>query len=235
MDGLSQMRKGVFITGTDTDVGKTMVSCALLEFFHAAGAPLMGVKPVCCGGREDVEFLQSQNTRRGFHYSDDQINPVYLSEPAAPISLTGAVPELSSVVESLSTLSDTPLLIEGAGGWAVPVTPTWNMEELAVAFQAPVILVISNKLGALNHSILTANAIKAAGLPLIGYILNTVSETEYTHAQETNREVLDQVLSCPCLADIPLGGGECSSEPLRLALKMSNLDDLPLQFQISNS
>jgi len=204
MDGL--MNKGVFITGTDTDVGKTMVSRALLEYLNTAGHKIMGVKPVCCGARDDVKLIQSENRSAGFFLSEDEVNPI-----------------------------DAPLLVEGAGGWAVPVTSSWGMDDLAVALNLPVIMVVSNKLGALNHSVLTAMAIEAAGLPLLGYILNTMEQSEYTHAQGTNRAVLDELLDSPCLAEIPLGGGKCSSEALRQTLEIPDLLDLPLHFQISNS
>ena len=235
MDRLGTMAQGVFITGTDTDVGKTMVSSTLLAYFNAAGLKTLGVKPVCCGGREDVTALQAVNSTAGYSYTDQEINPLFLSEPAAPVSLDHACPSALDLATSLNSLSDDGLLIEGAGGWAVPVTVEWGMDDLAVALGRPVIIVVANKLGALNHSLLTARAVLQAGLPLLGYVLNTIEESEYSHAQQTNREVLDALMPCPCLAEIPLGGGSVSSAPLRKALKMPNLLDLPLHFQISNS
>jgi len=173
------MNKGVFITGTDTDVGKTMVSRALLEYLNTAGHKIMGVKPVCCGARDDVKLIQSENRSAGFFLSDDEVNPIYLSEPAAPISMGETIPNVFEVVNKLMQDSDVPLLVEGAGGWAVPVTSSWGMDDLAVALNLPVIMVVSNKLGALNHSVLTAMAIEAAGLPLLGYILNTMEPSEF--------------------------------------------------------
>jgi len=229
------MNKGLFITGTDTDVGKTIVSQAILRYLNAAGERTLGIKPVCCGSREDVEALQIINQEAGFTFSDDEVNPLFLTEPAAPISVETDLPPLSEIVSSFSAITQSSVLVEGAGGWAVPVTDEWGMDDLATELNLPIILVINNKLGALNHSILTARAIKERGLPLLGYVLNNITETDYPHAQQTNRSILDQVLDAPCLAEIPLDGGQVSSEPLRNALKMCHLLDLPLHFEIPNS
>ncbi len=231
MDGLSGiMKQGLFITGTDTDVGKTVVSRAILKYLNDAGLRTLGVKPVCCGGREDVTTLQEVNASAGFSFAADEVNPLFLSEPAAPISIAGELPELPILLDALTSLTDAPLLVEGAGGWAVPVSDSWGMQDLAVALGLPVIMVVANKLGALNHSVLTAQAIQQAGLPLLGYVLNTVAQTEYAHAQGTNRVILDQVLDAPCLAEVPLGGGFVPSEPLRTVLQKPDLSEAPLDF-----
>jgi len=175
------MKQGVFITGTDTDVGKTIVSRAILQYLNDAGLRTLGVKPVCCGGREDVAMLQEVNSEAGFTFTDDEVNPLFLSEPAAPISIDGGkLMELPILMDALTSLTDAPLLVEGAGGWAVPVSDSWGMQDLVVALGLPVIMVVANKLGALNHSVLTAQAIQQAGLPLLGYVLNALSGRDST-------------------------------------------------------
>ena len=218
---------GLFITGTDTDVGKTIITTGLIKYFRASQFTTCGVKPVCCGGKEDVEAIIAENQNE---VPESTINPLYLEQSAAPLSITSAVPPLSEVISPILGLPHDYIITEGAGGWHVPVSADWNMDNLAIKLNFPVIMVIANKLGALNHSVLTANAILSSGLPLIGYFLNTIEETEYPIAQKTNSETLKGLLPCPCLGEIPLNGASLSSIPLQSALKNHALPDLPLHF-----
>ena len=224
------MKKGLFITGTDTDVGKTIVTTALIRHFLSLQLDVCGVKPICCGERSDVEAILTALCPTTLTL--DQINPIYLDEPAAPCSIVSEIPPLTQITQSISELPHQYPIIEGAGGWKVPVCEEWDMESLAQALGLPIVLVVSNKLGALNHSLLTAQAIAQAELPLLGWFLNHVEQQEYTHAQATNHAVLCDLLEAPCLGIIPQGGGEVSSIALHHALKIAPVDGLPLQFQL---
>ncbi len=228
MDGL--IYNGVFVAGTDTDVGKTVVSAAVLRYLNASGVSALGVKPVCCGVRDDVDRIQQANREVGYDLPDDTVNPLYLLEPAAPASMSVAIPSLSELVTPLQQLEAEFQLVEGAGGWLVPVCQEWDMEALAQEFAYPVILVVSNRLGALNHTLLTVRAIEQAGLPILGYFLNTVKHTEYTHAENTNKDVLDALLPFPCLGSIPHGGGAISSEAIASALGIEHDASVELSF-----
>lgn len=184
---------------------------------------------------DDIESIQAANTSNGNPALPKHVvNPLYLEHPAAPKSITSKTPELDTVLKPIKSLDNELIIAEGAGGWVVPVSSAWNMEDLAVSLGYPVILVISNRLGALNHSVLTARAIQSTGLPLLGFFINTVEESEYTLAQSTNREVLKELLPCPCLGEIPKGGAEISSKSLCKVLKMRPQTDLPLQFYPPN-
>jgi len=222
----------VFIAGTDTDVGKTMVTVALIKYLRTVGVDAVGLKPVCCGVREDAEKIQYANALNGgVLHSIDSINPVYLTEPAAPASIAQAnVAPLQEVLDQIHTVETEFQIVEGAGGWLVPVCHEWDMEALAVQCGHPVLLVVSNRLGALNHAALTAQAIRATGLPLVGFVLNTIAPSSYPLAQQTNLKVLEELLDCPCLAAITPGGNPASSQILNERLKIQTQEDLPLLF-----
>lgn len=223
--------KGLFITGTDTDVGKTMISAGIIRFLQQSGLDAAGVKPVCCGSREDLILLQEANASKGSApLPEEVLNLLYLDLPAAPLSITREIPPLTETLSPYQNLEKEFLIVEGAGGWKVPVSEEWDMESVAVALGYPVILTVSNKLGCLNHALLTAQAIKQASLPLHGFFLNTLVKEEDSYAQETNRDILRELLPCPFLGEIPLGGGTVSAAPLIKSLKIPLPVDLPLQF-----
>lgn len=224
MDRLGK-RGGLFITGTDTDVGKTVVTSGLITFLKNCGLDACGVKPVCCGGTEDLEEIQRANVTP---LPKKNLNPLYLEKPAAPQSITQDILPLSEVLAPIQLLAHDFIIAEGAGGWKVPVSRSWDMESLAVKLGFPVVLVIGNKLGCLNHTLLTVQAIERSDLPLVGYFLNTTQETEYVHAQETNQQTLKELLPYPCLGNIPLGGASLPSAPLTEVLKMKSREEIPL-------
>lgn len=223
------MRSGLFITGTDTDVGKTVVTTGLVRFLNASGLLTYGVKPVCCGGTEDLEAIRAANPTE---LPSENLNPVYLNQPAAPLSIDAAIPPLSQVVSQFDEIETDLLVVEGAGGWMVPVCAEWDMERLAQRLSLPVILVVANKLGALNHALLSAQAIENAGLSLAGFYLNNLEITDYPHAQATNREILAQLLPCPCLGEIPIGGGELDGAPLLQALGLVSTGEQEISIKL---
>jgi dethiobiotin synthetase len=195
-----------FVTGTDTDCGKTYVTALLVQAARAAGVDAIGAKPFCCGPRTDVEILAAAS---GGAESLDQINPVWLKTPAAPraCELLGEpaadIPGALAAVRGLAA-RHTQVFCEGAGGWLVPVAANCTIADFAVELAWPVIVVVRNKLGALNHALLTLESIRNRDLPLAGIILNDL-EGQMDEATRTNRRVLEESCGCPILAEIGRG------------------------------
>ena len=189
---------GVFITGTDTGVGKTYFSALLVRALREAGVDAVGFKPVCCGERDDAVILREAG---GDDLDLDTINPVWYRTPVAPAvaaELEGGPVQASLLGESARDLEVKHALVvaEGAGGWEVPLNRDESMSDLARELAWPVLLVVGNRLGALNHTFLTAAAIKAAGLPLAGVVINHLVE-ERDVAMVSNESVLRGRLDIP--------------------------------------
>lgn len=152
----------IFITGTDTGVGKTVLTALLLQHLRQAGCHAWAMKPFCSGGREDIELLdQLQN----HEMPPDWLNPYYFEKPLAPApaaKLEGRailIEELFSHIEQAKTGCEL-LLIEGAGGIFVPLVKRFMIFDLIKALNAPTVVVAPNRLGCINHSLLTLNALE---------------------------------------------------------------------------
>ncbi len=195
-----------FIAGTDTDVGKTYVTCCLLRELTAQGKRAVGYKPIACGDRADARAIRDACASK---LSLEQINPLYLRSATAPY--------IASELEQINIDTDALLsgyeqlceghdivLVEGAGGWHVPMKTGYTMGDFAQQLGLPVILVAENKLGVINHTILTVNAIKAQGLECIGIILNHRAE-EWDLASLTNRRQIEEFCGVPVLAELISG------------------------------
>ncbi|MEO6870833.1 MAG: dethiobiotin synthase [Chthoniobacterales bacterium] len=188
----------VFVTGTDTGVGKTSFSCWLLARLHEKGVSCAGYKPICCGDRQDAELLLAESSAG---LTIEQINPIWLKTPAAP--LTAALAEkrevdLAALRQGFVRLSEQVefVVVEGVGGWIVPITDRYFSSDLATDLQLPVLVVVHNRLGCLNHTFLTVRNIEAAGLRCLGVILNNLGEPGDL-AAETNADILRRCLSIP--------------------------------------
>lgn len=200
---------GYFITGTDTDAGKTYVTCLLLDALKRAGHRAAGFKPFCCGDRGDAARLL-QSSAEGVTL--DEINPVWLKVPAAPY--VAALMEnrkldldaMRTAFDALAASHDT-VLVEGAGGWEVPVAPGVTVAGFAQTLGLPIVLVVNNKLGALNHTLLTLKNIEARGLTCAGVILNHVRD-ERDPASISNRAVLESFSAVPVIAEVMHGETE---------------------------
>jgi dethiobiotin synthetase len=193
----------LFVTGTDTGVGKTHTVLQLLRLLRASGLRCAGMKPICCGDRSDAELLLAQSSEG---LTIDQINPVWLRTPAAP--LTAATIENKDVDVPALLLAFTALqaqvdhvLVEGVGGWSVPVTAKYFMSDLAVALGLPVLVVAQNKLGCINHTLLTLESVQKRGLKCVAVVLNQLS-AQADIATLTNAEALVQVCAVPILAGL---------------------------------
>ncbi len=193
----SGLENGCFVTGTDTGVGKTYFSVRLIRAFRRRGINACGFKPVCCGERDDVIALAQASEFAG---NLDLINPAWLAEPVAPLSAgylgnTQTV-EVGAIMNAFLRLREKfpCVVVEGAGGWLVPLTRQQTMEDLARALGLPVILVVRNRLGALNHALLTLRAVLSAHLPFAGWALNTIPEDGDDPAIQTNLLALKDLL-----------------------------------------
>lgn len=195
-----------FVTGTDTDCGKTFVTALLVKAARAAGVDAVGAKPFCCGPREDVEILAAASDRVE---TLDAINPVWLKTPAAPRAcelLGEPAADMSKALSGVQALAGRheQVFCEGAGGWLVPVTRMLTVADFAAEMGWPVIVVVRNKLGALNHALLTLESIRARGLELTGIVLNHADGLN-DEAKRTNRAVLEEFAGCPILAEVDRG------------------------------
>ena len=192
-----------FVTGTDTDCGTTYVTALLVRAARAAGVDAIGAKPFCCGPRTDVEILTAAS---GGVESLDATNPVWLKTPAAPRAcemLGEPAADVSRALVGMRELASKheQVFCEGAGGWLVPLTDKLTIADFAADLAWPVLVVVRNKLGSLNHTLLTLESIRARRLPVAGIILNDADGMD-DEAKRTNRAVLEEFCGCPILAEI---------------------------------
>jgi dethiobiotin synthetase len=195
-----------FVTGTDTGVGKTFVSALLIRALRDAGNDTVGLKPICCGDRDDAEVLREAG---GNELELDDVNPVWFRVPAAPYTASmveNRLPDLDQIRDRFQRIRGQrrSLIVEGVGGWLVPICRDFSIADLAAEMGLPVLVVAANRLGALNHTLLTVEAIQARGLPCAGVILNNVEGTA-DPATTTNRAVLEHLLNVPLLHEIDRG------------------------------
>ena len=195
-----------FVAGTDTGVGKTYATSLLVRSLRENGIPAVGLKPVCCGGREDAELLRAAS---GGELSLDETNPVSLNAPLAPLAAAraeGRDVSFSDLVSWFRRVSHgrEALLVEGAGGWLVPLAEGRTMADLAVAFELPVLLVAANRLGCVNHTLLTLESIRSHGLPCMGIVLNSIGPPADSSCAG-NRTLIEEISSVPVLWEISPG------------------------------
>lgn len=198
----------LFLTGTDTDVGKTYAAVLLIRSLRAAGLDTVGMKPICCGERTDAEELRAAS---GGELDLNDVNPVWLRAPASPYAaslMENRQVDLGLIRERFTALRNRhrSLIVEGAGGWLVPITRDFSMADLAAEFALPVAVVVRNRLGALNHALLTVESIRARGLTCAGIILNHMDgDSAGDPATTTNGSVLESLLDLPILFEIEKG------------------------------
>ncbi|MEM7385938.1 MAG: dethiobiotin synthase [Verrucomicrobiota bacterium] len=196
-----------FITGTDTGVGKTYVSCLILKALRLMKGEAIGYKPVVCGERDDAIALCAAS---GLEATEiDLVNPIWLKSPLAPLAagLIENIPiDPASLLMSFRTVSQAceNVIVEGVGGWKVPITSSYTTADLAVDLNLPVLVVADNRLGAINHCLLTVESVRASGLPVLGVILNHVGD-ERDLASISNRQILEGHLPCPVLGEVAHG------------------------------
>ena len=227
---------GYFVTGTDTGVGKTFVSCALAAAWRAEGRNVGVFKPAETGCEAGPDGLVAEDADRllaacGSDQTSREVCPVRFPAPAAPLvaaEAEGASIDLDELVEAGRQLTERfePLIVEGAGGLLVPLGPTTTYADFARALGLPVIVVVGSKLGCLNHALLTFAALEAAGQTIAGFVLNEiVDDPEEALAHQTHREMLRRFSKVRDLGHLPHATGE---SPAALAREHLDLDALLL-------
>ncbi|HEY8649494.1 MAG TPA: dethiobiotin synthase [Chthoniobacterales bacterium] len=192
----------VFVTGGDTGAGKTRFAVWLLRMLRSSRLRSAGMKPICCGDRHDAELLLAASSEG---LTIDDVNPMWLRTPAAPFTaamVEGRSVDIEPLVKKFLELDHRfeCVVVEGVGGWLVPIRADYFVANLAAALKLPVIVVAQNRLGCLNHTLLTIRSVEAHGLTCAGVVLNNFGGT-VDIPSKTNPEVLQQCLSVPIVAD----------------------------------
>jgi dethiobiotin synthetase len=213
------MSRGVFVTGTDTGVGKTLVACALVHALRAAGRRPVPMKPIAAGAQAALnDDTRALLTAAGLDASwAASVTPVLLREPMAPhiaAAREGRSISLDFLAPALARLQAAGefLVVEGVGGFKVPLGDRLDTVDLARAVGLPVVLVVGLRLGCLNHALLTADAVRSAGLALAGWIGNAIDPD--MPVREENVAALRERLGAPLVARIPYIAG---ADPVTLA------------------
>ncbi|RRV04798.1 dethiobiotin synthase [Pseudomonas sp. v388] len=206
------MSVAYFITGTDTDAGKTTVAAGLLHAARLAGLSTAAGKPVASGSMVTPQGLRNADALAllaecSLALGYDEVNP-FTFEPAIAPHLAareaGVALSVRSLLLPMQALLDKKAdftLIEGAGGWRVPLAEQSNLSDLAIALGLPVILVVGVRLGCINHALLSAEAIARDGLHLVGWVANIIDAK--TSRLEENLATLAERLPAPCLGRVP--------------------------------
>lgn len=201
-----------FVTGTDTEIGKTLISSALLHLLSQSGLQTIGMKPIAAGiteinglvSNEDIDALSAASNMT---MPRSLTTPFLLRAPAAPHLAAvedGVEISLPHIAGCYQTLTDSAqaIVVEGVGGFCVPLTDDADTADLAQLLNLPVIMVVGMRLGCLNHALLTAAAIRARKLKLVAWVANCVSpEMAYL---EQNISTLQERLNAPCLGTVPV-------------------------------
>ena len=206
------MASGIFVTGTDTGVGKTFVTCSLAALLRGLGYRIGVMKPVetGCVQRDGKLFPEDAARLKKASGSDEaleKICPYRFAEPLAPsiaaerAGFSVDIDRILAVYDESSSKNDVTL-VEGAGGLMVPLLPSFTYADFARVAKLPIIVVAANRLGAINHLLLTLEHALCKELSVLGYVLNCPTD-QSSLATETNREVLLNLTGVPCLAELP--------------------------------
>lgn len=212
MGNILKMTAAYFVTGTDTEVGKTFVSSALLARARGQGLSTAAIKPIASGAelingqwRNEDGLALWQQCSLPLCY--EEINPILFKPAIAPhiaaqqAKQAVSVNLLAGYCQRVLAMQADFTLIEGAGGWRVPVNETETLADLAKELNLPVILVVGMRLGCINHAILSAEAILRDGLSLAGWVANRV--TSHMNVYEENLATLERLLPAPCIGRVP--------------------------------
>lgn len=218
--------KGVFITGTDTGIGKTWMVQALMYALKSRGMNVSGMKPVASGGvkagnslkNNDALLIQAQCS---IEQPYEWVNPYVFAEPVAPhiaAQTTGINIDIGSITEAYNNIANRSdfVVVEGVGGWRVPLSDQLSTIDMVRALNLPVLLVIGMRLGCINHALLTAECIRADGILLSGLVANEV-DAGYMYRDQT-LQTLSRSINAPLLGALPY------METCDIAILAANLD-----------
>jgi dethiobiotin synthetase len=193
----------LFVTGTDTAVGKTHTVVQLLRLLRASGLRCVGMKPICCGDRQDAQLLLAAGSEG---LTIDEINPIWLKTPAAPFAAALVehvdidIPRVLGAMADLQRRFDC-VVVEGVGGWLVPIRANYFVSDLAAEMKLPVLVVAQNRLGCLNHSMLTTNSVRDHGLKCAGLVINNPPGQKGI-AVSTNVDILRRIVGVPVISGL---------------------------------
>ncbi|WP_407060826.1 dethiobiotin synthase [Agrilutibacter terrestris] len=215
--------RACYVTGTDTGIGKSFASAALLHALRARGGRAVGMKPVASGCEATAEGLRNEDALLLQQASDPMppyadVNPYALANPLAPelaaadAGVTLALPPITHAYARLAAIADT-VVVEGVGGWAAPLTASLDQVDLVRALELPVVMVVGLRLGCISHARLTARAIEADGVRLIGWIANDIDPA--MARMDDNFAILQRVLPAPCWGRLPHAPGAAAREIAR--------------------
>jgi dethiobiotin synthetase len=203
------MKTGFFITGTDTDVGKTWATIALMHYFKNKGFSVVGMKPVAAGClwqdgqlKNADALLMQENANLALEYKE--INPYAFEMPVSPHLAAKKNPVQLDVIEKafcdLKVKADV-VLVEGAGGWLAPLNEKCDIADLAKVLQIPLIMVVAIRLGCINHARLTFDGIQNSGVQCAGWLATCVDPE--MQKQDENIETIKNKISAPFLGALP--------------------------------
>jgi dethiobiotin synthetase len=203
--------KGFFVTGTDTGVGKTCIAAGLIHAFGRHGYRTCAMKPVASGSEWHEQGLRNADALQLMQYTTcdvayELVNPYIFEPPIAPhiaaqeAGVTIDIQKVANIAQDISKTADV-LVVEGVGGWQVPLDDKATMADMARQLGLPVILVVGMRLGCLNHALLTADSIRATGLCLAGWVANFLN-VEFCRS-EANLRTLQRRINAPLLGVIP--------------------------------
>ena len=204
------MNKGYFITGTDTEIGKTWVTLGLMSALQKQGQQVLGMKPVASGCEVTDEGLRNDDAMQIMRQASKPqeyslVNPYAFDPPIAPhiaAVQTGTIIDLDRILSAYKALraqADT-IVVEGVGGWRVPLGNDQSLVDMVKCLQLPVILVVGLRLGCINHALLSAETIIADGVELVGWVANQVAP-DYGDMEET-LDTLTARIQAPMLAEV---------------------------------
>lgn len=206
---------GLFVTGTDTGIGKTHASAALLRAWRGEGRRVQGMKPVASGCEREQGVWRNADALQLMQAADSDadyrlVNPYALPEPTAPqiaAAVAGIAIELSMITNAYRQLAAHAdgVLVEGVGGWLAPLSTTLDQADLVRALDIPVLLVVGLRLGCINHARLSAQSIRASGCRLLGWLGNAV-EPDFD-ADGRYFQALCNSMEGPCLGRLPFMPG----------------------------
>ena len=205
--------RGAFITGTDTGVGKTYFTALWTRSLRKAGIRAIALKPISSGDRADARTLSDSMENE---LSMDEINPIHFVPPLSPWAacrLTGQIFPREKLKQHLAQLEARlagPFLVEGVGGWRVPLDKSFHVREWAVELKWPVVIVARAGLGTLNHVLLTVDSVRQTQLPILGIVVN-YHQAPDDEATRTNPQLIEELTGLPTF---PLSFGVTALEVL---------------------
>ncbi|MDP8263592.1 MAG: dethiobiotin synthase [Candidatus Ancaeobacter aquaticus] len=207
------MHKGIFATGTDTDIGKTFVSGLIAQAFLRRNIRTIVVKPIATGGRKlkgqcispDTLYLKK---KLNLPQQQNELNPVCFSAPLAPLSASRIEKKTINIKNVLKSVEHAAqnydqIIVEGIGGVSVPITKDYFVSNLIKDIGFPVIIVARSSLGTINHTLLTINELERRGISILGVIYNDCTRTKKGLAQKTSPRIISECSKVPILGEIP--------------------------------